>query len=141
VLAWAVLALSALGLLVSAYFIAVTYRWMRPDPRWMPPVCRMDEGTCAQVVHTPQARVFVLPNSVYGFGWYGLAAAAAAAQLATGEWLACLPLVAIGLFTVAFSSYLFFQLRARLKTHCVLCYTGHALNVLLTVLFGIACFG
>ena len=62
--------LSVIGLLISTYFTAVAYRWVRPDVRWVPSFCRMDEQTCASIVFTPQARLFVLPNSVLGQLYY-----------------------------------------------------------------------
>ena len=62
----AIVALSIVGFLISSYFTAIAYRWIRPDERWIPASCRMGEQTCASIVFTPRARVFGLPNSVLG---------------------------------------------------------------------------
>ena len=63
---WGVIGLSALGFVISSYVTGVAFRWVRPDARWVPPVCRMEEETCALVVFTPQARLFGPPNSLLG---------------------------------------------------------------------------
>lgn len=134
--------LALLGLANALYFTAVTYRWVRPDPRWLPrPLC-MDEQTCARVVDTPQARLlFGVPNSVLGAAWYVLVLAAAGQALATGavppSW--CLPLLAASLATVAMSAYLAWVLLARLRTPCALCFLGHGVNAALLVLLSLAC--
>lgn len=133
----ALLALAVVGFLDALYFVAVTYRWMRPDPRWLPPLCRMDEATCARIVDTREARALGLPNSVYGLAWYAAVAAAAAVALATGA-LPARPLLLAGAATsVAFSLYLAWSL-VRLRTLCPLCFLGHGVNVALLVLLALS---
>ena len=62
--------LAALSFLISSYFTAVAYRWIKPDANWIPSFCRMGEQTCASIVFTPRARVFGLPNSLLGQVFY-----------------------------------------------------------------------
>lgn len=122
------LALAAVGFLDALYFVLVTYRVIPPDPRWLPNVCRMDEATCARVVDTPYARVFGLPNAVYGLAWYAIVGAAAAGALASGALPFCAPLVVASAATVAFSAYLAWSLLVKLRTPCPLCFLGHGVN-------------
>ena len=56
--------LAVVGLSIAMYFTAIAYYWIKPDARWIPAFCQMDEKTCASIVFTPQARVFGLLNSV-----------------------------------------------------------------------------
>lgn len=132
-------ALALVGLANALFFISVTYRWVRSDAPWLPRVCRMDEGTCARVVDTPQARVFGLPNSVLGAAWYLVVLAAAGQALATGSLRYCLPLLLVAAFTVVFSAYLAWALVAQLRIVCVLCFLGHGVNVALLALLAWAC--
>ena len=64
------LLLSAAGFVIATYFTSVAYRWIRADEKWIPAFCRMEEQTCASIVFTSQARVFGLPNSVFGIVFY-----------------------------------------------------------------------
>lgn len=134
--------LAVLGLANAVFFTAVTYRWVRPDPRWLPRVLCMDEQTCARVVDTPQARLFLgVPNSVLGAAWYVVVLAAAGQALATGAMPVayCLPLLAASLATVVVSAYLAWVLVARLRAPCALCFLGHGVNASLLVLLTLAC--
>lgn len=132
VAAWglALLGLSLLGFLDSLYFFLVTYRVMRPDPRWLPAVCRMDEQSCARIVDTPHGRALGLPNSIYGLAWYGLLGAAAQWAIAFGHLPYCDVLVWLSLAPIAFTVYLAWALLYRLHVVCLLCYAAHAINVL-----------
>lgn len=128
-----VVVLSLVGLAISSYFTAVAYRWIEPDAPWVPPVCRLDEGTCARVVDTPRAKVFGLPNSLLGQLWY----VALIVGVVTGAigW----PVVgSLFLFaamgTVALGAYLTYSLLFLTRVNCRLCFTSHALNAALLVL-------
>jgi uncharacterized membrane protein len=120
--------LALIGLLVSMYFTAVAYRWMRPDPRWVPPFCRLDEGTCTLVVFTPQARLFGPPNSLLGQAYYS--------ALLIGVWQGAalqrpwvFGYLAVAAVTVALALYLSYSLIYVLRIRCVLCFASHAVNV------------
>lgn len=129
----ALVGLAALGLLISSYFTAVAYRWMRPDARWIPPFCRLGEATCASIVFTPEARVFGVPNSLLGQLYYvSLLAGAPAGALETPglrfAWLAA------SLVTVGLGAYLTWSLVFVTRVACVLCFTSHAINAVIFVL-------
>ena len=111
---------------------------MRPDPRWLPSVCRMDEQTCARVVDTPYARVFGVSNAALGLAWYGVVSAAALSGLAGGEVPARTLLVVVSAGTVVLAAYLIWALLARLHTACPLCFVGHGINAAILVLFLLA---
>lgn len=133
----ALAALAVVGLADALYFTLVTYRLVRPDSRWLPRVCRMDEATCARVVDTPYARVLGLPNAVYGMAWYALVLASA---LAPGPFVAAggrPALVAVAALTVLLSAYLAWALLARLRVACVLCFLGHGVNVAIAALLAL----
>lgn len=134
----ALLALAAVGVLDALYFVLVTYGVARPDTKWVPRFCRMDEASCARVLDTRYARVLGLPNAVYGLAWY--AVVGAAATLASlGEPLPCAPLLAGSAATVLLSAYLAWALLARLRVPCPLCFLGHAVNAALLAALALAC--
>lgn len=129
----AIVGLAIVGLAISSYFTAVAYRWVRPDAAWVPPVCRLDEGTCAAVVHTPRARVFGLPNSVLGQLYYlALVAGTASGLLGTSPWRQLA--LAVAVVTVLLGTYLTYSLLYVTRVHCRLCYTSHVLNAALALL-------
>jgi uncharacterized membrane protein len=121
-----------LGLVLALYFTGVTYGWLRPDVRWIPPVCRLKEETCQRIIDTPEARVFGLPNSVLGLGYYavilGAVAASPLSPAARGV------VVGIAWGTVGLGVYLAYRLLRVLRVPCVLCFTAHALNLAIALL-------
>jgi len=126
---WLLAPLAALGGLLSLYFTAVTYGWMEPDSRMVPRLCRMDEGTCRRVVHAPEARVFGLPNSLLGLGYY----AAVLTWLVSRPWppFWASALAAGALWTVFAGAWLSWALLVRLRTPCPLCFVAHGVNLVL----------
>lgn len=135
----ALVALAVVGALDALYFVLVDQRKIPPDPRWLPPVCRMDEATCVQIIDTPYARVLGLPNAVYGLTWYLLLASLAAWALVTGELLLCVPLLVVAGLTVLLSAYLAWALLVKLETVCPLCFLGHGINAAILVVLLLAC--
>lgn len=131
--------LGGVGAWIAVYFTLVTYRIVPPDARWVPAFCRMDEETCAAVIDSEYARVFRVPNSLLGLGWYGAATGAGLAGLAGGTVPLCPTFVLVALVTVVVSVYLAWSLLFRLETHCPLCYTSHLLNGGLLVAFVLGC--
>lgn len=132
-LAVAIVALSAVGFLISSYFTAVAYRWIRPDARWVPAFCRMGEQTCASIVFTPRARVFGPPNSLLGQAYYvALITIISLGLVERGE-IYTLALAASAL-TVFLGVYLTYSLLFVTRVPCTLCFTSHAINFLLLVL-------
>lgn len=125
--------LAAAGLLVSTYFTAVAYRWIRPDARWIPRFCRMGERTCASIVFTPRARVFGLPNSVLGQLFY-LALLAGAPLGLLGQPALFLLYLGGSLLTVVLAVYLTYSLLFITRVPCVLCFTSHGINTVICLL-------
>ena len=125
--------LAALGFLISSYFTAVSYRWVNPNASWIPSFCRMGEQTCASIVFTPRARVFGLPNSLLGQVFY-LALIAAV----VGDFLFTKPLVYFfllaSLVTVFLGMYLSYSLLFITRVPCKLCFTSHAINLVIFIL-------
>ena len=126
----ALVGLAAAGLLISSYFTAVAYRWMRPDARWIPPFCRLGEATCASIVFTPEARVFGVPNSLLGQAYYASLLAGVPAGALDEPWLRTAWLAA-SLVTVGMGLYLTWSLLFVTRVACVLCFTSHAINAVI----------
>ncbi len=125
--------LAALSFLISSYFTAVAYRWIKPDANWIPSFCRMGEQTCASIVFTPRARVFGLPNSLLGQVFYVALIAAVA-----GDFLFTEPFVyfflLVSLVTVLLGIYLSYSLLFLTRVPCKLCFTSHAINLVIFIL-------
>ena len=121
-----IFALSALGLWISIYFTGVYYRWFKPDVFWIPQVCRLKEESCMTVLGTPRAKLFGVPNSAFGIGLY----------LYLILDLFFFPPVAafvLLIFAVLRSVYLAYSLLFITKIPCPLCFTTHAVNVILFI--------
>jgi len=128
----AVSLLALVGLVLAGYFTGVTYGWLAPDQRWIPPVCRLKEETCSRIIDTPEARIFGLPNSVLGIGYY--LAILGAIALAPIPATARAVLVAGAWGTVGLGVYLTYRLLWGIRVPCVLCFTAHGLNLALALL-------
>jgi uncharacterized membrane protein len=122
----AIVALSIVGFLISSYFTAIAYRWIRPDERWIPASCRMGEQTCASIVFTPRARVFGLPNSVLGQLYYASLIGGAPLDLLDGEFYTLF--LAASTLTVLLAIYLTYSLLFITRVPCTLCFISHAIN-------------
>jgi uncharacterized membrane protein len=133
VLTLTIMLLAVFGLLISTYFTAIAYRWIAPDAAWLPPICRLGERTCATVVDTPRARVFGVPNSVLGQIWYAalLVATPLGLTLSLPWWWA---FAAGSLGTVLLGAFLTYSLLFVTRVPCRLCFTSHALNLVVFVL-------
>ncbi len=135
----ALIFLSVIGLIISAYFTAVAYRWVQPDVRWIPSFCRMDERTCASIVFTPQARVFAVPNSVLGQLFYVALIAGTFFNWITAPELIATIYVAASTATVILGIYLSYALLFINRVACPLCFTSHGINLMifLILMFGL----
>ena len=125
---------SAIGFCISLYFTLVYYNAIQSNQWFIPPVCRMDEGTCRMIIQTPDARIFKAPNFVLGLLYY-----AAIILYASVSSVQQVPYVheilsAISCGTVFLGVYLSYSLLVKLKTSCVLCFSNHLLNLILTIL-------
>lgn len=137
--------LSLAGLANALYFTFAYYGRIK-KARWVPEIfCARDGSSCVTVVQTPYARVFGVPNSLLGIGYYLL--------LIAGVWknwsfgipqyvivtnvvipLAMVIVILLSAGTVVLGIYLIFALRRRLHVDCPLCYTAHAINAAILVL-------
>ena len=128
-----ILLLSAISFWIATYFTAVSYRWVNPEASWIPSFCRMGERTCSSIVHTPRARVFGIPNSVLGQIFY-LALMAGI----LGGFIFSSPLfyfyLAGSLLTVLLGVYLTYSLLFLTRVPCKLCFTSHAINLVIFIL-------
>ena len=121
------LVLAVPGLLISLWFILVTYGILPADARSVPQFCRMDERSCSSILHTPQARIFrIAPNAVFGAAWYSVVIMV---SLLSASPPVTTVVLAASWLTVLLSAWLAWSLRFRLRTHCPLCYTSHLLNL------------
>ena len=125
----AILFLSTIGLLISLYFALVHRNAIRPDSPWIPAFCRLDEQSCGSILQMPEARIFRIPNFYIGIGYYvGLIILSFFPSI-VDEFLFELRMVSG--FTVFVGIILTYSLIWRIKISCVLCFTSHAINLIL----------
>ena len=129
---FAIVFLSLIGFLISSYFTAVSYRWIRPDEKWIPAFCRLGERTCATIVFTPRARVFGLPNSVLGQVFYAALVIGALTGRFEGGPLTLYLLAS--LVTVVLGAYLTYSLLFLTRVPCKLCFTSHFINLVIFIM-------
>jgi uncharacterized membrane protein len=128
------ISLALVGLLISTYFTAVAYRWVRPDVRWVPFFCRMDEQTCASIVFTPQARIFFIPNSVLGQLYYLAIVLGVVFGWIDGPLPLPLSYIVASALTVSLGAYLSYALLFVNRVVCPLCFTSHSINLVIFLL-------
>ena len=123
-----ILVFSSLGFLISAYFTLAYYGVIRPDAMFVPKICRLDERTCQYLMGTRNAKVLGARNFVLGLLYYvGLILYIGVPSI--DRIVPAVVVTGISLFTVLLGIYLVYGLIVTLKTHCVLCYASHALNL------------
>ena len=125
--------LAAIGFVISSYFTAVAFRWIRPDENWIPAFCRMEDRTCASIVFAPQARVFGPPNSLLGQIYYLALLVGLVAGWVDEPRVLGLSVLA-SLVTVGLAAYLSYQLLYVTRVPCPLCFSAHGINVLIFAL-------
>ncbi len=119
-------AAGALIVVLSAYFTLIYYRLVKPDARFVPSWCRMEEGACLLVLHHPDGAMLGVPNSVPGLA-YGLVIVLYASGVITGIAAVALPFVAW--LSAGFSAYLAYSLFFKVRVVCPLCMVAHVLNL------------
>lgn len=127
-------ALTWIALLVGASASAAAlWGYYRELPGWLtgPEICRLEGGGCAILFRTPRAALLGVPNASLGMLLY--------LALATGLLAGWAPvlLFAMTLPAVAMSAFLGWSLYSR-RLQCRICWAGHAANVTLMVLLGLA---
>jgi uncharacterized membrane protein len=134
--------LSLAGLADALYFTFAYYGRIRKG-RWVPEIlCAREGSICVTVVQTPYARVFGVPNSLLGILYYvavmlwlpWLANVHGVEEYAYSSLVLTGALLLASAATVVLGFYLVYALRRKLHVDCPLCYTAHAINVLLFVL-------
>jgi uncharacterized membrane protein len=123
-LSFLIFVLALIGLWISAYFTGIYYKWFKPDVFWIPQVCRLKEADCMTVLGTPRAKMFGIPNSAFGIALYLYLI------LDLFFFPPAIALAALGL-ALARSVYLAYSLLFITKIPCPLCFTTHAINLIL----------
>ena len=123
-----IIILSGLGLWISVYFTGVYYKWFHPDVFWIPRICQLEEKTCLSVLDTPRAKIFGIPNSAFGIFAY--------LYLIIDQFFFPPYFGLILLFFALFRSlYLAYSLLFITKIPCRLCFTSHAINLVLFLIY------
>lgn len=116
------------GLWISVYFTGVSYHWFSPNVKWVPSVCRLKESSCQLVLETPRAKLFGIPNSVFGIGMYlYLILFFLGAPLPWGIGFA------LAVLALLRSIYLAHSLLFVMRVPCPLCFTSHGINLILFI--------
>jgi uncharacterized membrane protein len=132
-MAIALISLSTIGFLISLYFALVHRNIIRPDATWIPAFCRIDEQSCGSILRTPEAKIIRIPNFYLGIGYYVLLIVLCFFPSLIKEFL--LELRTLSGFTVFVGAVLAYTLIWRLRVSCVLCFTSHAINLALFLMF------
>lgn len=131
ILGAAIVLFSILGFAVSLFFTLVYFQFMKADHPFIPSFCRIDEGTCRQILHTRDARLLGIPNFLLGLLYYtGLILYVLMGEQITFG-VAALVVLSASTSTVIVGLYLVHSLLSKLRVHCTLCYISHALNAAL----------
>jgi uncharacterized membrane protein len=141
---WIITPLAVAGLVISLYFTFAYYGRVK-NARWIPELfCAREGSSCVTVVQTPYARVFGVPNSLLGIFYYlGLILWPVTNWIPTlnvaygGSPHVLRPpvlLLSASAVTVFLGFYLVYALRRKLHIDCPLCYTAHAINLVIFVL-------
>jgi len=125
---------ATIGIAISAYFTLVFFDIIPANSRFVAQVCRMDEQTCQYVLHTTYAKLFGVPNSLLGAIFYAFILYTVLAHGPNSSAFISLVATLSSVLSVLASIYLTHALIVKLKTNCVLCFTCHALNLVILIL-------
>jgi len=125
--------LAGMGLWISIYFTGVYYKLFAPDVFWIPKVCQFTKKTCLSVLETPRAKIFGIPNSALGILIYSYLILDGFLPLPL--WIGLILLTA----AVGRSLFLAYSLIYVTKIPCPLCFTSHALNLALFLIYLLRC--
>lgn len=120
--------LCALGLWISIYFTGVSYHWISPNVKWVPRFCQLKEASCQLVIETPRAKLFGIPNSVYGIGLY-VYLILFFLGVPLWWWLGFLATLLATLRSI----YLAYSLLFVTRIPCPLCFSSHGINLFLAI--------
>ncbi|HLX11262.1 MAG TPA: vitamin K epoxide reductase family protein [Bacteroidota bacterium] len=122
------------GFFISLYFTLVYYGILQPDWGFIPRVCRMDKQTCGSLIHTREARLLGLPNSVFGIGFYLFVIVTSVCFSGESYAISLQILFWASIIAVAMGIYLTYSLMVKLRTKCVLCFASHTINLLILLI-------
>ena len=128
--------LSLVGLINATYFTLAFYGWVEASSMIPGSLCRKYEGGCLSVIRTPYGRIFGLPNSLLGMGFY--LSLLAGIHFAADQAAIRMVLVALSGIVFLVGLYLIYALRVHLRARCPLCYLAHGINAAILVLLGIS---
>ena len=125
--------LSALGFLISLYFVLVYHGFTQVSNKLIP-VNICSENTCNSVLETKFSKVFKFPNFYFGLVYYLVIFISTFFVL---EGIVYTGFLIVSWFVVLFSAYLAYALIFKLKTNCNLCFTAQIVNLVIAVLLSI----
>ena len=128
--------LSLAGLINATYFTLEFYGWVEASSLIPGSLCRTDDTGCLSVIRTSYGRIFRLPNSLLGMGFY--LSLLAGIHFAADQAAIRMVLVALSGIVFLVGLYLIYALRVRLRARCPLCYLAHGINAAILVLLGIS---
>ncbi len=130
-MALTLISLSSIGFLISLYFALVHRNTIRPDAQWIPAACRLDEQSCGSILRTPEAKIIKIPNFYLGIVYYiGLIVLSFVPSFIQDF---ILELRVVSGFTVFVGIVLTYSLIWRIRVPCALCFTSHAINLVLFI--------
>ena len=123
----ALLTLATSGLFISLYFLLVFKGYV--SGRLIPKsICR--KNYCATLLGTSYARLFDVPNFMWGIVYYIGIVLWSLGALPVGWY----PLVVTASLAAAgFSVYLAYTLIVKLRVVCILCFLSHIINILIVM--------
>ncbi len=122
---------AAAGLAIATFFTLVIYGKIAPDAKFIPRFCRLEPEKCMTVLGHPDARFYGIPNSLIGMLFYILVVASAVAG--RGNLLRQVAVVAAWI-AVTSGVYFTYSLLVKIRIPCMLCFTAHALNLLIALI-------
>ncbi|CUT04593.1 vitamin K epoxide reductase family protein [Candidatus Chrysopegis kryptomonas] len=126
-----IILLSTFGFYISLYFTLVNFNLIHPLKFPIPSVCKLSENACQLIIKTKYARLFGLPNFVYGLIYY-LGLIVFVISGASGYIKILVQIVSA--LVVVLGIYLSYVLVRILKVSCVLCFLSHFVNLLIAIL-------
>lgn len=129
-------AIGLAGLLISILFCLTAWSTRTGRPydeigKTILRFCRFGEGECRDILSTPDAKLFGVPNYYTGILFYAFVLAAVFLPGADEPGMLLWALIGFTTVAVMIGAYLVFSLMFQLRMKCPLCYASHALNFLL----------
>jgi uncharacterized membrane protein len=121
----------AAGLGIALIFTLARFGHNFAGTMLLPAFCRLDDKSCGSIVFHPDASLLGVPNSILGLLFYGLALIVG---FGIGPPIFATVLLYTGWCGVAMALYLAYSLIVKIKVKCVLCFTGHVLTLVITLL-------